>query len=117
MEKGIKRASSLHPPNMTPEQIAFVENLFKNPKEGLEWTKKTFDKLKDESGTIPKESFGPKIKEVAMSLGAPEPVPEDLEAAIERVDINKDGKIVFEEFVNFCVGTGDGLLILLGLKK
>ena len=44
MEKGIKRASSLHPPNMTPEQIAFVENLFKNPKEGLEWTKKTFDK-------------------------------------------------------------------------
>ena len=36
----------------------------------------------DESGTIPRATFGPKIKSIAMSLGAPEPKPEDLEGAI-----------------------------------
>ena len=101
--------------NMKEEQIKFIQNLFNNPKAGLEWVNKTFDSLKDASGTIPRSTFGPKIKEIAMGLGAPEPRPEDLEAAIAAADPNGDGKITYDEFKNFCVNSGDGLLILLGL--
>ncbi len=101
--------------NMKEEQIKFIQNLFNNPKAGLEWVNKTFDSLKDASGTIPRSTFGPKIKEIAMGLGAPEPRPQDLEAAIAAADPNGDGKITYDEFKNFCVNSGDGLLILLGL--
>ena len=101
--------------NMTKEQIDFIQNLFNDPKAGLDWVNKTFDSLKDESGTIPRSSFGPKIKAITMGLGAPEPSPEGLEAAIERADPNGDGKITYDEFKNFCVDSGDGLLTLLGL--
>ena len=101
--------------NMKEEQIKFIQNLFNNPKAGLEWVNKTFDSLKDASGTIPRSTFGPKIKEIAMGLGAPEPRPQDLEAAVAAADPNGDGKITYDEFKNFCVNSGDGLLILLGL--
>ena len=101
--------------NMKEEQIKFIQNLFNNPKVGIEWVNKTFDSLKDASGTIPRSTFGPKIKEIAMGLGAPEPRPQDLEAAIAAADPNGDGKITYDEFKNFCVNSGDGLLILLGL--
>ena len=101
--------------NMKEEQIKFIQNLFNNPKAGIEWVNKTFDSLKDASGTIPRSTFGPKIKEIAMGLGAPEPRPQDLEAAIAAADPNGDGKITYDEFKNFCVNSGDGLLILLGL--
>ena len=50
-----------------------------------------------------------------MALGAPEPTPEDLEAAIQRADPNGDGKITYNEFKDFCIYSGDGLLTLLGL--
>ena len=101
--------------NMKEDQIKFIQNLFEDPKKGLEWVNKTFDSLKDESGTIPRATFGPKIKEIAMGLGAPEPRPQDLEAAVAAADPNGDGKITYDEFKNFCVNSGDGLLILLGL--
>ena len=101
--------------NMKEEQIKFIQNLFNNPKAGIEWVNKTFDSLKDASGTIPRSTFGPKIKEIAMGLGAPEPRPQDLEAAVAAADPNGDGKITYDEFKNFCVNSGDGLLILLGL--
>ena len=101
--------------NMKEDQIKFIQNLFNNPKAGIEWVNKTFDSLKDASGTIPRSTFGPKIKEIAMGLGAPEPRPQDLEAAIAAADPNGDGKITYDEFKNFCVNSGDGLLILLGL--
>ena len=101
--------------NMTKEQIEFIQNLFNNPQAGLDWVNKTFDSLKDATGNIPRDTFGPKIKEITMGLGAPEPKPEDLEAAIQRADPNGDGKITYDEFKNFCVDSGDGLLTLLGL--
>ena len=106
---------SAEQPNMKQEQIDFIQNLFNNPEKGLEWVTNTFNSLKDESGTIPRSTFGPKIKKITMDLGAPEPRPEDLEAAIARADPNGDGQITFDEFKNFCVDSGDGLLILLGL--
>ena len=49
-----------------------------------------------------------------MSLGAPEPKPEDLEGAIAAADPNGDGKITYDEFKNFCIEAGDGLLALIG---
>ena len=101
--------------NMKEEQIKFIQNLFNDPKAGIEWVNKTFDSLKDESGTIPRATFGPKIKAIAMELGAPEPRPQDLEAAVAAADPNGDGQITYDEFKNFCVNSGDGLLILLGL--
>ena len=101
--------------NMSKQQIDFIQNLFNNPQSGIEWVNKTFDRLKDQSGTIPRSTFGPKITEIAMSLGAPEPNPEYLEAAIAAADPNGDGKITYDEFKNFCVEAGDGLLLLLGL--
>ncbi len=101
--------------NMKEEQIKFIQHLFDDPKAGLEWVNKTFDSLKDESGTIPRATFGPKIKAIAMGLGAPEPRPEDLEAAVAAADPDSDGKITYDEFKNFCINSGDGLLILLGL--
>ena len=100
---------------MSQEQIQFIQNLFNNPQSGIEWVNKTFDRLKDQSGTIPRATFGPKIKEIAMSLGAPEPNPESLEAAVSAADPDGDGKITYDEFKNFCVEAGDGLLLLLGL--
>ena len=106
---------NLPKPEMDQAQIDFIKNLFDNPQAGIEWVKKTFDSLKDESGTIPRSTFGLKIRAISMGLGAPEPKVGDLEAAIQRVDPNGDGKITFEEFKNFCVDTGDGLLTLLGL--
>ena len=115
MEEGVPEVQSLQPPNMKQEQIAFIQNLFNNPQEGINWVNKTFNSLKDASGTIPRATFGPKIKEITMGLGAPEPRPEDLEAAIQRADPNGDGKITYDEFKNFCVESGDGLLLLLGL--
>ena len=102
-------------PNMTQEQIDFVQKLFNDPQAGLDWVNNTFNSLKDASGTIPRATFGPKIKEITMGLGAPEPKPEDLEAAIQRADPNGDGKITYDEFKDFCVASGDGLLTLLGL--
>ena len=105
----------LKKPNMSPQQISFIQNLFNNPQSGIEWVNKTFDRLKDQSGTIPRSTFGPKIKEIAMSLGAPEPNPESLEAAVAAADPDGDGKITYDEFKNFCVEAGDGLLLLLGL--
>ena len=101
--------------NMKEEQIKFIQHLFDDPKAGLEWVNKTFDSLKDESGTIPRSTFGPKIKAITMGLGAPEPTPEGLEAAVSRADPDGDGKITYNEFKNFCVDSGDGLLTLLGL--
>ncbi len=101
--------------NMTQQQIAFIQNLFNNPQTGIQWVNDTFNRLKDHTGTIPRATFGPKIKEIAMSLGAPEPNPESLEAAIQAADPNGDGKITYDEFKNFCVDAGDGLLLLLGL--
>ena len=101
--------------NMKEEQIKFIQSLFDDPKAGLDWVNKTFDSLKDASGTIPRATFGPKIKEIAMGLGAPEPRPQDLEAAVAAADPNGDGKITYDEFKNFCVNSGDGLLILLGI--
>ena len=101
--------------NMTQQQIAFIQNLFNNPQTGIQWVNDTFNRLKDSSGTIPRATFGPKIKEIAMSLGAPEPNPESLEAAVAAADPNGDGQITYDEFKNFCVEAGDGLLLLLGL--
>ena len=103
--------------DMKEQQIAFIKNLFENPEAGIEWVNKTFDSLKDETGTIPRATFGPKIKKIAMDLGAPEPRPEDLEAAVAAADPDGDGQITYDEFKNFCVNSGDGLLILLGVKK
>ena len=105
----------LQKPDMKKEQIEYIKNLFYNPQAGLDWVNKTFDSLKDASGTIPRATFGPKIKEITMGLGAPEPKPQDLEAAIQRADPNGDGKITYDEFKNFCIDSGDGLLTLLGL--
>ena len=101
--------------NMTQQQIAFIQNLFNNPQTGIQWVNDTFNRLKDSSGTIPRATFGPKIKEIAMSLGAPEPNPQSLEAAVSAADPDGDGKITYDEFKNFCVEAGDGLLLLLGL--
>ena len=101
--------------NMNQQQIAFIQNMFNNPQAGLQWVTDTFNRLKDGSGTIPRATFGPKIKEIAMSLGAPEPDPISLEGAIQSADPNGDGKITFDEFKRFCVQSGDGLLLLLGL--
>ena len=105
----------LQKPDMKKEQIEYIKNLFYNPQAGLDWVNKTFDSLKDASGTIPRATFGPKIKEIAMSLGAPEPDPQSLEAAVAAADPDGDGKITYDEFKNFCVEAGDGLLLLLGL--
>ena len=105
----------LQKPNMSPQQISFIQNLFNNPQAGIDWVNNTFNSLKDQSGTIPRATFGSKIKEITMGLGAPEPKPEDLEAAIQRADPNGDGKITYDEFKDFCVASGDGLLTLLGL--
>ena len=102
-------------PNMTKEQISFIQQLFNDPKAGIEWVNKTFNSLKDASGTIPRATFGAKMVKIAMSLGAPEPDKESLEAAVAAADPNGDGKITFDEFKNFCVEAGDGLLTLLGL--
>ena len=102
-------------PNMTQEQITYIQNLFNNPQTGIEWVNNTFNRLKDQTGTIPRATFGPKIKEIAMSLGAPEPDPQSLEAAVAAADPNGDGQITYDEFKNFCVDAGDGLLQLLGL--
>ena len=102
-------------PNMTKEQISYIEQLFNDPKAGIDWVNKTFNSLKDASGTIPRATFGPKIVEIAKSLGAPEPNQESLEAAVAAADPNGDGKITFDEFKNFCIDAGDGLLHLLGL--
>ena len=102
--------------NMTKQQIEFIQNLFNNPQSGIEWVNNTFNRLKDpKSNTIPRATFGPKIKEIAMSLGAPEPNPQSLEAAVAAADPDGDGKITYDEFKNFCVEAGDGLLLLLGL--
>ena len=101
--------------NMSQQQISFIQNLFNNPQAGIDWVNKTFDSLKDHTGTIPRATFGPKIKAIAMSLGAPEPDPESLEAAVAAADPNGDGQITYDEFKNFCVEAGDGLLLLLGL--
>ena len=101
--------------NMTQQQIDFIQNLFNNPQTGIQWVNDTFNRLKDSSGTIPRATFGPKIKEIAMSLGAPEPNPQSLEAAVSAADPDGDGKITYDEFKNFCVEAGDGLLLLLGL--
>ena len=86
--------------------------MFNDPKTGIEWVNKTFNSLKDASGTIPRATFGPKIVKIAMSLGAPEPNKESLDAA---ADPNGDGKITYDEFKNFCVEAGDRLLTLLEL--
>ncbi len=102
--------------DMKEQQVAFIKNLFDNPAAGIEWVNKTFDSLKDETGTIPRATFGPKIKKIAMDLGAPEPRPEDLEAAVAAADPDGDGQITYDEFKNFCVNSGDGLLILLGVE-
>ena len=102
-------------PNMTQEQIDYIQKLFNDPQAGLDWVNKTFDSLKDESGTIPRETFGPKIKAIAMGLGAPEPNEESLAAAVAAADPDSDGKITYDEFKNFCIEAGDGLLLLLGL--
>ena len=93
----------------------FIQNLFNNPQEGINWVNKTFNSLKDASGTIPRATFGPKIKAIAMGLGAPEPNEQSLEAAVAAADPDSDGKITYDEFKNFCVEAGDGLLVLLGL--
>ena len=50
-----------------------------------------------------------------MGLGAPEPNEQSLEAAVAAADPDSDGKITYDEFKNFCVEAGDGLLVLLGL--
>ena len=50
-----------------------------------------------------------------MGLGAPEPDPQSLEAAVAAADPDGDGHITYKEFKNFCVEAGDGLLLLLGL--
>ena len=100
---------------MTQQQISFIQNLFNNPQAGIEWVNNTFNRLKDGSGTIPRATFGPKIKEIAMGLGAPEPDPQSLEAAVAAADPDGDGHITYKEFKNFCVEAGDGLLLLLGL--
>ena len=94
---------------------AFVQNLFDNPQAGIEWVNNTFNSLKDASGTIPRATFGPKIKSIAMSLGAPEPKPEDLEGAIAAADPNGDGKNTFDEFKNIYIEADDGLLALIGV--
>ena len=101
--------------NMSKQQIDFIQNMFNNPQLGIQWVNDTFNRLKDASGTIPRATFGPKIKQIAMSLGAPEPDPQSLEASIQAADPNGDGKITYDEFKNFCVQAGDGLLLLLGL--
>ena len=101
--------------NMTKDQIDKIQKLFNDPKAGLEWVNNTFNSLKDGSGTIPRATFGPKIKDIAMGLGAPEPNPESLEAAVAAADPNGDGQITYDEFKNFCIEAGDGLLNLLGL--
>ena len=44
---------------MTKEQISYIEQLFNDPKAGIDWVNKTFNSLKDESGTIPRATFGP----------------------------------------------------------
>ena len=67
----------------------------------------------DESGTIPRATFGPKIKSIAMRLGAPEPKPEVLEGAIAAADPNGDGKNTFDEFKNIYIEADDGLLALI----
>ena len=102
-------------PNMTQAQINFIQNLFNNPQTGIQWVNDTFNRLKDHTGTIPRATFGQRIKEIAMSLGAPEPNPQSLEAAVAAADPNGDGQITYDEFKNFCVDAGDGLLQLLGL--
>ena len=101
--------------NMNKQQIDFIQNMFNNPQLGIQWVNDTFNRLKDASGTIPRATFGQRIKEIAMSLGAPEPNPQSLEAAVSAADPDGDGKITYDEFKNFCVEAGDGLLLLLGL--
>jgi Ca2+-binding EF-hand superfamily protein len=100
---------------MSQQQIDFIQNMFNDPQRGIEWVNNTFNRLKDPSGTIPRATFGHKIKEIAMSLGAPEPDPLSLQEAINAADPDGDGRITYDEFKNFCVQAGDGLLHLLGL--
>ena len=89
--------------NMKEEQIKFIQHLFDDPKAGLEWVNKTFDSLKDGSGTIPRATLGGKIKAIAMGLGTPEPRPQDLESAVAEADPNGYGQITYDEFKKFCV--------------
>ena len=100
--------------SMQPQQLSYLQNLFNNPQAGIDWVNNTFNQLKDQSGTIPRATFGQRIREIAISLGAPEPQPQDLEAAVQAADPNGDGMITYDEFKNFCVNAGDGLLALLG---
>lgn len=57
----------------------------------------------DHDGVIQREEIDQVLK-----LLSPGWKDSDTDKLLQRMDVNRDGKVAFEEFVSFCVATGDG---------
>jgi len=66
-----------------------------------------FDKNKD--GSVEKSELKPLLSTISKQLNLPDPSDEDIENGLKELDLNKNGKLEFEEFYPFYKQVYDSL--------
>jgi Ca2+-binding EF-hand superfamily protein len=66
-----------------------------------------FDKNKD--GSVEKSELKPLLSTISKQLNLPDPTDEDIENGLKELDLNKNGKLEFEEFYPFYKQVYDSL--------
>jgi len=66
-----------------------------------------FDKNKD--GSVEKSELKPLLSTISKQLNLPEPTDEDIENGLKELDLNKNGKLEFNEFYPFYKQVYDSL--------
>ena len=71
-------------------------------KEASEVAKKTFKEYdKNKDGFLSKDELIPLLEKVARILDLPKPDEKDIEEGIQKLDLNKNGVLEFNEFFEF----------------
>ena len=66
-----------------------------------------FDKNKD--GSVEKSELKPLLSTISKQSNLPDPTDEDIENGLKELDLNKNGKLEFEEFYPFYKQVYDSL--------
>ena len=76
-----------------------------------EVAKEVFDLFDtDKSGFIDKKELKPLLDKISKQLGLPSPDDKDIEDGLKQLDMNKDGKLQFNEFLPFYQQVYDQLM-------
>eukprot|EP00828_Plagiopyla_frontata_P010242 TRINITY_DN15398_c0_g1_i2.p1 TRINITY_DN15398_c0_g1~~TRINITY_DN15398_c0_g1_i2.p1 ORF type:complete len:108 (+),score=29.95 TRINITY_DN15398_c0_g1_i2:166-489(+) len=72
------------------------------------YVREAFDKIDtNKSGFIEKNELGEMLNKLAQDMEIQKPNQEDIDEAMQAIDINQDGKVSFDEYKNCLLYTSD----------